>query len=56
MNDPFYATIKLTTGEEILPKYVPPRRMERSSFSSDPVVIEENNSVDIESGISKYAG
>ena len=54
MIDPFYATIKLTTGEEILSEVCPSEENgEEFYLLSNPVVIEENNSVDIERGISK---
>lgn len=54
MNDPFHATIKLTTGEEILSEVLPSEENgEEFYLLSNPVVIEENNSVDIERGISR---
>ena len=54
MNDPtpFYATMKLTTSEEVLSEVMPQTEEGTDFFIlSNPIVIAENNQIDVEKGI-----
>lgn len=52
MNEQFHATLKLVTGEEVLARVM--KTMEEGEvvfLLDEPIVIEENNSVDAEKGV-----
>ena len=53
MNEtPFYSTIKLVTGEEILSEVMPQCEDGTEFFIlSNPIVIAENNQIDVEKGV-----
>ena len=54
MNEPtpFYATMKLTTSEEVLSEVMPQTEEGTDFFIlSNPIVIAENNQIDVEKGI-----
>ena len=52
MNENFFATIKLTTGEEVLSEIMPTEENGEQFFVlSNPIVIHENSQVDTEKGI-----
>ena len=49
---PFYSTIKLVTGEEILSEVMPQSENGTDFFIlSNPIVIAENNQIDVEKGV-----
>ena len=53
MNEtPFFSTIKLVTGEEILSEVMPQSENGTDFFIlSNPIVIAENNQIDVEKGV-----
>jgi hypothetical protein len=52
MSDPFYATIKITTGEELLSEIMPTEEHGEKFFVlHNPIVIHENTQVDAEKGV-----
>tara|TARA_Y100000592_G_C5381074_1_gene273440 strand:+ start:294 stop:722 length:429 start_codon:yes stop_codon:yes gene_type:complete len=52
MNDSFFATLKLTTSEEILSEVLPQEENGTEFFVlSNPIVITENQQVDVEKGV-----
>ena len=52
MNDSFFATLKLTTSEEILSAVLPQEENGTEFFVlSNPIVITENQQVDVEKGV-----
>lgn len=53
MNDqPFYATLKLTTAEEVLSEVMPQNEEGTEFFIlSNPIVIAESNQIDVEKGV-----
>ena len=52
MNENFFATIKMTTGEEVLSEIMPTEENGEQFFVlSNPIVIHENSTVDAEKGI-----
>ena len=56
MNEQFHATLKLVTGEEVLARVM--KTMEEGEvvfLLDEPIVIEENNSVDAEKGLARAA-
>ena len=49
---PFFATLKLTTSEEVLSEVMPANEANTDFFIlSNPIVIAENNQIDTEKGI-----
>ena len=49
---PFYATLKLTTSEEVLSEVMPAQEENTEFFIlSNPIVIAENNQIDTEKGV-----
>ena len=54
MNEPFYATLKLVTGEEVLAETIPCEENGVEFFLlSGAIVIEENVNVDSDRGVAK---
>ncbi len=52
MNESFYATLKLTTSEEVLSEVLPQEEAGTDFFVlSNPIVIIENNQIDAEKGV-----
>jgi len=52
MTEPFYATIKITTGEEILSEVLPTEEEGEKFFVlNSPIVIHESTQVDSEKGV-----
>jgi len=52
MNESFYATLKLTTSEEVLSEVLPQEEAGTDFFVlSNPIVIIENNTIDTEKGV-----
>ena len=52
MNDPFHATIKMTSGEEVLAEVVVTEEHGvKLLLLSDPIVISENTTVDHDRGV-----
>ena len=52
MNESFYATLKLTTSEEVLSEVLPQEEAGTDFFVlSNPIVIVENNTIDTEKGV-----
>ena len=52
MNESFFATLKLTTSEEVLSEVLPQREAGTDFFVlSNPIVIIESNQIDTEKGV-----
>ena len=52
MNESFFATLKLTTSEEVLREVLPQEEAGTDFFVlSNPIVIIENNTIDTEKGV-----
>ena len=52
MSESFYATLKLTTSEEVLSEVLPQEEAGTDFFVlSNPIVIVENNQIDTEKGV-----
>ena len=52
MNESFFATLKLTTSEEVLSEVLPQEEAGTDFFVlSNPIVIVENNTIDTEKGV-----
>ena len=52
MSESFYATLKLTTSEEVLSEVLPQEEAGTDFFVlSNPIVIVENNTIDTEKGV-----
>ena len=52
MSESFYATLKLTTSEEVLSEVLPQEEAGTDFFVlSNPIVIIENNTIDTEKGV-----
>jgi len=52
MNESFFATLKLTTSEEVLSEVLPQEEAGTDFFVlSNPIVIIENNTIDTEKGV-----
>ncbi len=52
MKDPFIATVKMITGEEVLCEVMPSEEGGQEFFLiSNPIIIDESNQVDAERGV-----